>query len=432
MCALERIKKHKSNSQDIIFADIPYALGSTVYIDPKDGKPKYKKAKDFMEKWDMPDHNFWEEFFKECNRVLKHGGRVMFFGVDRQLMLFNYYAVFAGLETQQSLYWYFLENFPKSVSISKQLDKKQEAHELSDVYDGYKYSVAPLKQVLETVMVFRKAIKTKSEIDDFIQFSNGDKSISPTLWNISGNRVPAKDEEYANSGRDSHTINSKKTFNFGLTASISKPNENGRYPSQLFCCTESANRLDQQSGILKSGGMKKGMLRNMKEVNTFNAYTAHTVTNEVKKSQGGCSKILHTIDYNDEELEYLIYDSKVSNFERYAGADNNDHPTLKPIKLIYKIAKLLKTPHPQNIFFPFAGAGSEIIGFEQAGYDTSLFTASEISDKNVKIANKRISFWKKFDINDIDKAKKHLKVMNNSMHGKGVDLFNYNSSEMVL
>ena len=110
----------------------------------------------------MPDHNFWEPFFIECNRVLKHGGRILGFGIDRQLMLFNYYAVAAGLETQQSLYWYYLSNFPKSVDLSKQISKKLDSKDLElpgitiKEYDGYKYSVAPLKQVLETIMIFQK------------------------------------------------------------------------------------------------------------------------------------------------------------------------------------------------------------------------------------------------------------------------------------
>ncbi len=46
--ALDKIKKLKDNSQDIIFADPPYALGSEVYIDKEDGKPKYKIAKEII------------------------------------------------------------------------------------------------------------------------------------------------------------------------------------------------------------------------------------------------------------------------------------------------------------------------------------------------------------------------------------------------
>lgn len=96
--ALEKIKKLKDNSSRYNFCRPTYALGSEVYIDRVDGKPKYKIAKDFMSKWDMPDHNFWEEFFKEVNRVLKYGGRCLLFGMDRQLMLFQYYATMSGLK----------------------------------------------------------------------------------------------------------------------------------------------------------------------------------------------------------------------------------------------------------------------------------------------------------------------------------------------
>ena len=102
MCALEKIKTLKDNSQDIIYADPPYALGSTVLIG-KDGKPYYKEAKDFMSKWEMPDEKFWEEYMQEAHRVLKHSGRMLLFGIDRQLMLFQYYAVAANLEIKQSL-----------------------------------------------------------------------------------------------------------------------------------------------------------------------------------------------------------------------------------------------------------------------------------------------------------------------------------------
>ena len=81
VCALEKIKKLKDNSQDIIYADPPYALGSTVLIG-KDGKPYYKEAKDFMSKWEMPDEKFWEEYMFHTHRVLKYGGRMLLFGIE--------------------------------------------------------------------------------------------------------------------------------------------------------------------------------------------------------------------------------------------------------------------------------------------------------------------------------------------------------------
>lgn len=458
ICALEKLKTLEDNSQDIVFGDFPYALGSSIYIDTKDGKPKYKDAKDFQNKWDMPDHNFWEKFFKECMRVLKYGGRVLAFGIDRQLMLFNYYAVAAGLEIQQSLYWYFIQNFPKSVDLSKQIDKKQgnkrevvgqverwgsnasggrgsqknndynptkvgskkiddvtiPGSELAKEYEGYKYSIAPLKQSLETIMVFQKPTKTSSVIDDFIQFKNGDNEISPSIWDIDRNRIQAEDKEYEKNFKLNYDINSFNTLNLNIKKSTSVPNKNGRYPSQVFCCNSSAEKLDMQSGILKSGAMKKGTLRKNEFTNTFNVVAPHTTQKEVKASEGGCSKILHKITLLDEELDLLTYNAKVSDYERYVGCDTNNHPTLKPIQLIKKIALLLKTPHVQSIVFPFAGAGSDIIGFAQAGYDTSLFTATEINKESVNIGNKRISFWKNHNIEEISKLKKTVKIKKNT------------------
>ena len=419
----------KDNSQDIIYGDFPYALGSNVYIDPLDNKPKFKVQKDFQNKWDMPNHEFWEEFFKEAFRVLKHGGRILAFGIDRQLMLFNYYAVAAGLETQQSLYWFFIQNFPKAVDLSKQIDKKLDIErdidtcDLSKEYEGYKYSIAPLKQSLETIMVFQKPTKTNTLIDDFILFAHGDNTISPNIWNIDHNRKEAEDEEYYNNFRLGHIMDSSKTLNLNISNSTSLPNENGRYPSQLFCNTQAAAHLDQQSGNLKSGAMKKGTIRQNELGNTYNKMATYATLKEINASSGGCSKILHHIDYLDEEIELLTYCAKVNDFERYAGAKDNTHPTLKPIKLNKRIALLLKAPFPQNICFPFVGSGSEYIGFDQAGYDTSLFTASEINSKYVSIAEKRIKFWHNRDIEKVKQIRKEVKA--SIVNEKEPSLFEY-------
>ena len=66
--AIELLKSLPDKSVDLIFTDPPYALGSEVII-REDGKPDYKKAVDFMNKWDQPDGKFWEEWFKEANSV---------------------------------------------------------------------------------------------------------------------------------------------------------------------------------------------------------------------------------------------------------------------------------------------------------------------------------------------------------------------------
>lgn len=471
VCALVKLKSLPDNSQDFIFGDPPYALGSTVYIDT-DGKPKYKEAKDFMNKWEMPDHAYWEEFFKVAEQKLKFGGRILFFGIDRQLFLFQYYAVAAGLEIKQSLYWYFISNFPKATDLSKQIEKrlgvdvieggamvvagqdgkridlkspcKQRDYthnsetELGKKYEGYKYSISPLKQVLETVMVFQKRTKNKSILDDVFAFENGDETISPSIWAIDEGRVPTS-EEITNHSRGAKS--EEHTEKYNLVSNKQETHQTygqklGRYPSQMFIDSTCASKIDEQSGITKGSDAVR------KNNNFDSTCYGKFAPNESKgfSDEAGASKILHHIGYLDEELDLVFYSPKVSTFEREHGCGDiekkekvfngcsktssvdikdiearfttaptsNNHPTLKPIKLIYQIAKLLKAPFPQNVFFPFSGAGSEIIGFEQAEFNEELFSMSELDVEFVGIAEARRKAWRELDIDCLDENKKHL------------------------
>ena len=215
--SLEYLKSCCDYEFDINYSDPPYALGSEVIIRP-DGKVDYKKANDFMNKWEMPAGDYWEKWFKEAYRTLKYGGYCVMFGIDRQLLLFKYYAKLAGFEEQQSLYWYFISNFPKATDLSKMIDKNAGAErevknvkerkgnpintnvlgnerpwmkeqiekygslvdietapatELAKKYEGYKYSISPLKQTNETILVFFKPTQTGSILHDTLLMEKG-------------------------------------------------------------------------------------------------------------------------------------------------------------------------------------------------------------------------------------------------------------------
>jgi site-specific DNA-methyltransferase (adenine-specific) len=123
---LQVMKSLPDNSVDIIFTDPPYALGSEVIIRP-DGKPDYKKAVDFMSKWQMPNGDFWNEWFFEANRILKFGGHCLMFGIDRQTFLFQYYAILNKFTEKQKLYWYTIQSFPKATDLQKVIQKQIES-----------------------------------------------------------------------------------------------------------------------------------------------------------------------------------------------------------------------------------------------------------------------------------------------------------------
>ena len=103
--SLEFLRKIPDFENDIVFADPPYGMGSEIII-RTDGKVDYEKATDFMNKWQMPTGDYWESWFRESFRTLKHGGYCILFGMDRVTLMFKYYAHLAGFREHQSLYWY--------------------------------------------------------------------------------------------------------------------------------------------------------------------------------------------------------------------------------------------------------------------------------------------------------------------------------------
>lgn len=457
--SLEYLKLFNDYQADILFCDPPYALGSEIII-RQDGKVDYKKASDFMNKWKMPTGEYWEKWFIEAYRTLKHGGYLLMYGMDRQLLLFKYYASLAGFQEQQSIYWYYISNFPKATDLSKMIDKNAGAErevigtkiseggrsgntsgienfnkefdittpstELAKKYNGYKYSISPLKQTCETIMVFKKPNKTGSVLHDTLAMENGDNTITCSALNIDGNRVDfSKNETDRRVGTDvkrgdSKGLGENKSLwggNDGINKiGVQMYKDGGRYPAQTFIDSQVAEKLDLQSGIIKSSNNR------INKIGTpTDSPTSFGVANKEHEynDTGGCSKILHKCDYEQIDFDLFIYQPKVSIKERNAGLDTfedlkfnsdvpvpqraerpfnsvkNNHPTLKPIELNKKILKLFKTPNEQVIIYPFAGSGSEIIGGQKANFRN--WFACEINDNYTKIANARIKHFEEYD-----------------------------------
>jgi site-specific DNA-methyltransferase (adenine-specific) len=461
----EFLSKFSEYEFDMIFADPPYALGSEVII-RKDGKVDYAKASDFMNKWEMPTGLYWEKWFINAYRTLKHGGWLIMYGMDRQTLLFKYYASLAGFDEQQSLYWYFISNFPKATDLSKMIDKNagverevvgksdnarpnslkenslyeagtvgkefnitEPKSPLAKKYDGYKYSVAPLKQTCETIMVFKKPNKTGSVLHDTLALEAGDNTISVSALNIDGNRVgtEVRTNQFAGNTKG-YTLadeRSESGSGFWKQGNQGETEITGRYPAQSFVDEQVANRLDLQSGTEKGNGHWANV-----KVSGYGEFgggkSEYFGVGEKDTEIAGCSKILHKIKYELYDHDLFIYEPKVGEAERNNGLEafesklsanlpmrsanvdsdsvandgskthrttttKNNHPTLKPIDLNSKVLKLFKTPNDQKICYPFAGSGSEIIGGLQAGF--SHWVACEINEDYIKIANARIKHY---------------------------------------
>jgi DNA modification methylase len=66
----------------------------------------------------------------------------------------------------------------------------------------------------------------------------------------------------------------------------------------------------------------------------------------------------------------------------------NNHPTVKPKALLFKILKLFKTPNQQVILDPFMGSGSMGISAVETDFD---YIGYELDPEYFKIAEARIA-----------------------------------------
>ena len=107
---VEVIKTLDDNSIDSVVTDPPYALSFM--------------GKDWDSFGDGKGYQKWcEEWARECLRVLKPGGYLLAFGGTRTYHRLACAIEDAGFEIRDSLHWIYGSGFPKSLNVSKAIDK---------------------------------------------------------------------------------------------------------------------------------------------------------------------------------------------------------------------------------------------------------------------------------------------------------------------
>lgn len=111
---LERLRDLPDGSVHSIVTDPPYELS-------------------FMGKsWDGTGIAYQVELWVECLRVLKPGGHLLAFGGTRTYHRMAVAIEDAGFEIRDSIHWVYGSGFPKSLDVSKAIDKQR--HDRADVY----------------------------------------------------------------------------------------------------------------------------------------------------------------------------------------------------------------------------------------------------------------------------------------------------------
>lgn len=183
---LEILRTLPDASVDCVVTDPPYGLGTR---EPSlDEILAYLQGDaldtggDFMgADWTIPPVAVW----KECLRVLKPGGHLLSFAGTRTMHLIAMGIQVAGFQCRDTvatqfgttvLQWLYGQGFPKSLNISKALEKRGAPPEVVERWKGWGTA---LKPAWEPVLVFRKPLEG-AVLDQVLLSSTGALNIGAT------------------------------------------------------------------------------------------------------------------------------------------------------------------------------------------------------------------------------------------------------------
>ncbi len=412
---LTKMAALNADSIDAIVTDPPYGLSQHKVSDVEDclkawlvGETYSHGKKGFMGKgWDgwVPGPNVWREAY----RVLKPGGHMLVFAGSRTQDLMGLGLRLAGFEIRDSIQWLYGTGFPKSLDIGKAVaahkttgksDSKQTGTGAARDRTGQHWSEFPkagkegvgkpsdpewegwgtaLKPSHEPVFLVRKPL-IGTVAANVLEHGTGG-------LNIDGSRIKTDDPLCIKTrGAVSGTKDHRGTYSGGDLKEIKErfqtPGQKlGRWPPNVILSEQAAGDLDEQSGILKSGGGDKSRKRPTDTPTTFSPDPWGVPEPQPSKpSEGGASR--------------FFYCAKASTSEKAAGLEGKcPHPTVKPLALMRYLVKLI-TPPGGLVLDPFTGSGSTGCAAVQEGFS---FLGFELDPNYVEVARQRIEFWASVD-----------------------------------
>lgn len=400
---LKTLAQLPDNSIDAIVTDPPYGLS-------------------FMgKKWDydVPSVKIW----KECMRVLKPGGHLLAFAGSRTYHVMAIRIENAGFDIRDQIMWIYGSGFPKSMDVSKAIDEKVGAERevigqntnhrmgeslgkdpgvamLGQPHTGngaitsastpaaikYQGWGTNLKPAHEPIVVAQKPISEDTIESNVLKWGTG-------ALNIDASRIA--------SGADYHNLEVTQGGQTRFTQdganhnreSTFKPAQ-GRWPANIILDEEAAAALDLQSGVLKNGG------QNSTSTDTQGALFGNRKSGNTKFAgdSGGASRFFYVAKASKRERnaglegmpEVTVGDGRTKSidnaYQRGETKRVNGHPTVKPIKLMEYLIRLV-TPVGGIVLDPFMGSGTTGCAAIKNGWS---FVGCELSDEYFKIAEARI------------------------------------------
>ena len=359
--SLEVLKDFEDNYFDSVVTDPPYGLA-------------------FMgKKWDydVPEVELWKEVY----RVLKSGGHLLSFAGSRTYHRMAVNIEDAGFEIRDMLGWLYGSGFPKSYNIAKGIEGKLK-HGSANWNDWNKLD----GELVESKIGFSKLQKKQG-------YRNKDYSDKKHIQNVKFHTEEAKQwEGWGTALKPAHEpiVMARKPFNTSVAENVLTHGTGGINIDECRVGTESIGRFP--ANIIHDGSEE--VLEIFPETKSG--------TGAIRKNAkglfglGGDNK--PNIEYDDKgSAARFFYCAKASKAERNMGLDDyeekqvtdgtirsnqetartfgansakrkNYHPTVKPIKLMEYLVRLV-TPKEGIVLEPFAGSGTTLIACKQQGFN---------------------------------------------------------------
>ena len=413
---IETMRTLPDNSVDSIVTDPPYELG-------------------FMNKsWDSTGIANNVEMWKECLRVLKPGGHLLSFGGTRTYHRMACAIEDAGFEIRDQMQWLYGSGFPKGQDIGKQIDKslgvKRDIVGIAgrsgskrncmsgDFTGGQYFNTKPgtdearrwdgwntqLKPAHEPICLARKPISEKTVAENVLKWGTGG-------LNIDACRI-ATQEEITNHSRSAESAKSKGKYGDSKEQETHQTTGQslGRFPANIILDKEAGALLDAQGGTNRGaaaavkkgyGGESNGIYGDFAEKGDNGAtfygdtggasrffYCAKASKSERNAGLDGMDKKASgSLNFRNPSASGRSDDApSVAAMGGLTKASENHHPTVKPVKLMEYLIKLI-TPPNGIVLDPFMGSGSTGIATRNLGL---RFVGIEKEKEYCEIAKKRL------------------------------------------
>lgn len=387
--SLEILETLEPNSVDAVVTDPPYGLS-------------------FMnKKWDsnVPSMVLWQAVI----RVLKPGGHLLSFGGTRTYHHLAIRIENAGFEIRDQLQWLFGSGFPKSMDVSKALDKaagaereivgtmKAKLPTSNAKFATDDWSIAAgkmrdipltapatddakqwqgwgtaLKPANEPIVLARKPLSEKTVAANVLKWGCG-------AINIDASRIGSNPGYKYPNGPGGNSFSVAKEADGSRTTPVESTQ--GRWPANLLLDEEAAAALGEPSRFFYVAKASKSERNRglegmpLKVTGRFQANRKCKACGYQEVSGSPCKCV------SPEWEKVAIQDAQ------------NSHPTVKPIRLMEYLIHLV-TPPGGVVLDPFMGSGSTGVAAKNLGFK---FIGIELNAEYFEIARKRTGFQSALD-----------------------------------